>query len=270
MLIIINFLFLQNNDASVYVIFEGCWTGMFSQFHMVLSLCELYENGIIEGGCVDFKKNGFYYDVQKGENWWEYYFEPISLGHSEEAQVYTFNSIDCSNIEHRNTRLENFALIQKYIRLKPHILQKEKDFFDNNFNHYYVIGVHYRGTDKESEAPRISYETIASVIQEHIGSLKEDNWKIFIATDEIAFLDYVAKLFPGRVCYNEAFRSENKTPIHMSYSDIYRGGEEAILDCLLLSKSNILIRTSSNLSLVSSYFNPQISVIEVSKRYDYR
>lgn len=270
LLVFINLLFLRNSDASRYIIFEGCSTGMFSQFQMVLSLCQLYENGEIKGGEVNFKKNGFYYDVQKGENWWEYYFEPLYFGKSKRTDICRFNSIACSNIEYSNTRFENFKLIKKYIRLKPHILEKEKYFIDNNFINYYVIGVHYRGTDKKCEAPRVSYETVKLVIEEHIQSLKEYNWKIFVATDEIAFLNYLTTLFPGRVCCNsEAFRSENQTPIHGNYPDAYQGGEEAILDCLLLSKSNILIRTSSNLSLVSTYFNPELSVIELSKRYGY-
>lgn len=265
----INLFFLSSTEGSPYIIFEGSWTGMFSQFHMVLALCQYYEDGIIQGGHVDLKKNGFYYDVQKGENWWEYYFEPLCFGKSEEANINIFNNIKSDHIEYCNTRCDNFNLIQKYIRLKPHILQKAESFFDSNFNNYHVIGVHYRGTDKDSEAPRVSYEATGVVIQEYIQSLKNENWKIFIATDEIDFLNYLTMLFPEKVCFNaQAFRSKSKLPIHSSYPNPYQGGEEAIIDCLLLSKCNILIRTSSNLSAVSSYFNPELSVIELNKRYE--
>ena len=257
--------------ASPYITFEGSWTGMFANFQMVLSLCQAYEYEVIQGGHLNFRKNGFYYDAQQGENWWEYYFEPLCFGKTDGATMSELNNIHCEHIEFCNLRIDNFKIIQKYIRLKPHILLKLNTFDINNFSNHYIIGVHYRGTDKECEAARVSYEIIGLAIQQHIASLRDENWKIFIATDEMRFLDYLIALFPGKVCFNtEAIRSEGNRPLHASHPNPYQGGEDAVLDCLLLSKSNILMRTSSNLSLISSFFNPEIPVINLSERYDYQ
>ena len=83
------------------------------------------------------------------------------------------------------------------------------------------------------------------------------------------FLDYLIALFPDKVCFNTAaIRSESNRPLHASHPNPYQGGEDALLDCLLLSKSDILVRTSSNLSLISSFFSPEIPVINLSERYD--
>ena len=43
--------------------------------------------------------------------------------------------------------------------------------------------------------------------------------------------------------------------------------ENALIDCILLSKTDLLIRTSSNFSLASTFFNPKLPVIELSKRH---
>jgi len=43
----------------------------------------------------------------------------------------------------------------------------------------------------------------------------------------------------------------------------YECGEASIIDCILLSQTNVLIRTASNLSECSRYFNPELPVIIV-------
>ena len=82
------------------------------------------------------------------------------------------------------------------------------------------------------------------------------------------FLGYMQSTFPGRVTSYSTLRSSNNQPIDYSSSfSPYLRGEEALIDCLLLSKGRILIRTSSNLSLWSTYFNPSLPVVELTKRY---
>lgn len=76
-------------------------------------------------------------------------------------------------------------------------------------------------------------------------------------------------IFPLQVCNLEnIYRSSNSLlPIHKSNVNPYESGKAAILDMILLSKTNLLLRTSSNLSLWSTYMSPDLPVIELNKRH---
>ncbi len=73
--------------------------------------------------------------------------------------------------------------------------------------------------------------------------------------------------FGGAVITYSTCRSNDMAPLHLKLSNNYLHGEEAFIDCLLLSKGDVLIRTSSNLSLWSTYFNPIMPVIALNARY---
>src|SRR5262245_50770754 len=60
--------------------------GMFSIFTNVLWLCDDYEKGAISGFEVRFGRRGAYFDQAMGQNWWEYYCEPLSCGNKDGAE----------------------------------------------------------------------------------------------------------------------------------------------------------------------------------------
>lgn len=88
-----------------------------------------------------------------------------------------------------------------------------------------------------------------------------------MASDEQAFVDFMASAFPGRVIAWETRRSVDLEPIDFRFDDNYKKGEDVVIDCLLLSRCHRLIRTSSSLSLCSSYFNPDIPVEVLNLHY---
>lgn len=246
--------------------------GMFSLFHFVLYFLQEYERQSIDGLRVDFEKTGLYYDEEKGLNWWEYYFEPIAIGNLSTLTptiIEENTHIDPNSIEFANTLEQNYALIEKYIQVKKHILEKVETFQNVHFKDKYVIGLHYRGTDKVYyEAPRVSYKKALEQVQKQINDLPEGkDYQIFIATDEIYFLNYIKSQFKDKVCFSPSKRSSEGIPLHLDPSrNPYQTGEDALIDALLLSKSSVLIRTSSNLSLCSRYFSPKMPAIELSTR----
>jgi hypothetical protein len=167
---------------------------------------------------------------------------------------------------------EAYMLIQKHIQIKPHVTKRVEDFVNANFGNCFVIGLHYRGTDKIVHAPRVAYEEVIKVVQTKVASLAQSlaqEYKIFVATDEQAFIDFIMTAFPGKICYQtDVIRSTDDKPLHVNAKmNRYKLGEDALTDCLLLSKTDFLIRTSSNLSLWSTYFNPTIPVLELNQRY---
>ncbi|MCF7730766.1 MAG: hypothetical protein K9N23_03725 [Akkermansiaceae bacterium] len=120
------------------------------------------------------------------------------------------------------------------------------------------MGIHYRGTDKLiSEAVRIPYAEALDVL-----AGLDSRIHFFVATDEQAFLDAMLDRFGRRVIFREQHRSTDGTPIHHFEPDHASlgciRGKDAILDAILLARCHALIRTVSNLSLASTFMNPNI------------
>lgn len=239
---------------------------------IVLGALDFYEEGHYEGIKVDLN-SGIYLDEKKGANWWEYFFEPLCLGKEDKDTVYhVFSEKEVLALADRGfmlSRKRGFELIQKYFHLKPSIQKKVSRFMKKNFKNYFIIGVHHRGTDKHLEAPLVSYSTIVYSINWWLAAVDQKTQvRIFLATDDQNFLNYLYPLFPHQLIYNCFVRSSNDSPVHYNdslYTSNYQKGEEALLDCLLLSKCNLLIFPStSSLSLLSTKFNPDQLIVPLS------
>lgn len=246
--------------------------GLFCAFNMVLGALDYFDKGIISGLRIDFKEFGWYFDSEKGGNWWNYYFEPITLGANsanEEEQLFpTYQKIIFGyEALFEMSRERANELIQKYIHVLPHITKQVDDFCEEHFADSFVIGVHYRGTDKLEVDP-VSYSTVAEHIQAAMIANKDKPMKIFVATDETRFANFIKEQFPSLVVMRDASRSDSVTGVHMR-DDLkpYTKGEEAIIDCLLLSRCSLLIKMASHLSDSSCQFNPNIQVIKLNTSY---
>lgn len=248
-------------------------SGLFTEFLAVLGALSQHEQwrSIYAGLRVDYADQGLYYDPSVGPNWWEYYFERIDVGAMENAMVKVVDPHEHDMLTYgaaAMSRAGAHELIAKYVRLKPHIRQKLDSYLHDNFEDAFVVGLHYRGTDKHEEAPRVEYDDVAAVVRKVLDGAKTSRHKVFVATDEQAFLDYMVARFPDELLYRAMFRSKDGRPIDVTNDDSnYQKGEDAILDCLLLSRTDCLIRTASNLSLCSAFFDPDMPEIVLSRPY---
>ena len=244
--------------------------GMFAATNQVLGQLALYETmgSLMTGLKIDFGSYGLYYDPPHGPNWWEYYFEPICIG-EQTPELIRYPSIkqchEAFGVRRRLKRLEAAHLIQKYIHVKPSIQEKVDLFAAEYFQNFYILAVHYRGTDKRSEAPIVPYSQVIEKVAQSIP--KNLPVRIFVATDEAPFLKKMEEAFPGLIVATIAHRTEGRRGIHFINNSPYEVGEEALIDALLLSRSDFLIRTSSNLSLWSTYFNPHIPTLLLNGSY---
>ena len=240
-------------------------TGMFAVFQSVLCFLDIYENhgNRWNGLEVNFGTEGLYWAKDKGPNWWQYYFEPICINRTSPSSI---ESLDIFGLQKLCIKfgVSNIArnrgnyLVQKYVRIKPEIQKKVTSFYEKYMQDAFLIGVHYRGTDKVIEAPRVSYEQVYLKILEVMGTTQK-KVKIFVATDEWQFISYISAKFPQNVCFTEATRATDSQPVHLYHNlDPYKNGLEAIVDCLLLSKCDVLIRTESHLSNTALMFNPNV------------
>lgn len=247
--------------------------GLFSVFNTVLGALDSYDRGYISGLSIDFEKNGWYFDERHGSNWWNYYFEPIELGNNDSCVAKklfpTYQKIIFAyQSQFEMSRERAHELIQKYIHVRPHIMKQIDDFCSQNFENKFIIGVHYRGTDKLTEASPISRTDIVARINESLSEYHNKSVKIFVATDDASFCSFIKEQFPSLIVMRDALRSDNDMGVHTrSDLDPYQKGEDAIIDCLLLSRCNVLIKMASNLSDSSLCFNPEISVVRLNVSY---
>src|SRR4029450_6672679 len=86
---------------------------------------------------------------------------------------------------------------------------------------------------------------------------------IFIATDEPQFVEYVRSLLPGKQLI--VFRPEPVEHHTRDSGDNYHKGFHAVVDCLLLSGCQALIKTPSALSAWSKLFGPDLDLVLVGK-----
>ena len=235
--------------------------GFFSAFNMVVGLLDAYEKGEISGIEIKLGTTGLYYDKTKGPNWWEYYFKPLSIQANEtaarmeieESQYITYSLRGYTEI----SRERGYYLTNKYIKMRPEFLKEVDTFLKRKIKNRPFVSVHYRGTDKmEKESNIISREEVVLQIKQKLFQTEKfKNIGIFVATDDQLFLDLMKQEFGNRVCYFEMERSTDNQPIHEHREDGYISGKMALLDCLVLSRSDLFFRTSSNLGGVAIILN---------------
>lgn len=256
-----------------YVVLKCRHGGMFSIFNDVLQLVDMYDKGVYSGCAVKFDQAGFYYDIDKGDNWWTYYCEPVGLGRRFRRPIVQSEGLGLPYAPPRENlrnmdRKEAGRLTAEYIHPKPYLLDKVRNFSKQHFKGKYVIGVHYRGTDKILEAPRVDYAEMANKVREIVQKQQTADYVVFVATDEQPFLEFMKKEHPHNVAWWDSVRSEDHKPVHKYPKESpYRIGEDAMMDCLLLAESDKLVRTASNLSLWSGYFNPKMKIVDMSHTY---
>lgn len=250
---------------------ETLYSGFGAEFSAVVGSLHFYEQGNYAGLKVDLT-SGLYLDpYPAGPNWWEYYFDPILLGNQSHPDTHTFDqaeSIAISQTAFHLPRERIFELIQKYVRVKEPIQNEVNAFYDRYFDDHFVIGVHHRGTDKIMEVSIVPYERTLKILMQIISQLSPkqiQKLRIFVASDDQNFVDYLHAHFPLIVVSNDFVRSSDNNPLHYGptrYANNYQKGKEALVDCLLLSKCHLLVRPGpSAFSWLAMVFNPYLPIV---------
>jgi hypothetical protein len=245
--------------------------GLFSEFATVLGALDHFElwKSQYAGMRVDFAARGLYYDAAFGANWWQYYFDPIEIGSAERAGETEVASLGLDlfvDAAQGLSRERGFELIDRYVRPKSRIRAKVETYVREHFQGTFVVGIHYRGTDKSEEAIGVPYRRVHAAVLDALKTARPARYKLFVATDEQAFLDYMRALYPGDLLFRDMFRSSDGRPIDVVNQDgNHEKGEDAVVDCLLLARCQILIRTESNLSTCSTLFNPGLPQVPLNR-----
>jgi hypothetical protein len=162
------------------------------------------------------------------------------------------------------------GIIERYVRVKPEILSQLDDWVDAHFQGERVLGIHMRGTDKGGAGPVQPHLMRVMTPDMYFPLIDQDSeqWgagKIFLATDQRQFVDVLRDRYGERVMALEAIRSSSSVnPFQVSDSKNYLKGKEVLLDCLILSKCDFLLKCTSAVGEYAMYFNPDLGCIDVN------
>jgi len=268
------------------------WAGMFSEFHSVVGALAYAETNGAAAVRVDFR-SALYVDPARGPNWWTYFFErelmPIQ-DRSSSGEVHLNRSLakygrhggfcDVVNgttpylypMTYGVPRADVHRLVASHIRVRPSILDEVARANAASVTPgAYVVGVHYRGTDStrrpglltDNQRRRVSYQAYADEVRRALDDASTSAYHVFVASDEIEFLDFMQKAFGNRVIFSENSPRVHASdlPIHLDRTlpvSNYLKGASALADCLRLAATDYLVKGRSNLSDASLAFNPRL------------
>ena len=226
---------------------------------------------------IKYDKDMLYLDPKLGGNVWDYYFhQPFNftkeeiLENGKEEVIFidnedaiNFHAIPRPSEEEINTARD---LCKKYLKVKPHILDKVQSFIDNNFNGKKYFSIHRRGTDHFHDNPLLSVENYLK----EADKLFEEYEYGLICTDENKTIDAFKNRYGDKIKSYDSLRCDNDQGIHYSVGALapYKMGEDVMIESILMSKSDHLIKTVSGVSLFSIFYgSPTFKDIDLHLEY---
>ncbi len=252
---------LKKGYLNIYL--DSDWLGFGARFVKTLELLKFAQSNNVE-----FNIEFGYKDKNKSQ-YFSRLLEPTSERHfSNQKYIKIEDTCEIKKNLDLNQLLDiksaNKLLFENYT-VSDSLKSEMDEFINANFKNVKVLGVHYRGTDKEGEAPRLQEDLLFHEIQKFIESGYS---KIFISTDEIAVLDKVKRNFHQvPVIYRkDAFRSADGDQFHRKQENPKELiNHDALMNILLLSQTDFLIKTASIMSDCCFIFNPSLKYKILSK-----
>lgn len=269
----------QKRNYGIYAVNMDAKIGLFAQLNQCLRIFAHCERHGLKP--IILLSSPFYVKA-KGENWLEYFFESRKLDENDRKLVEN-GSVKFSHVSDVDQLglPANFALrmtleyanhlLWSYVSIKSELMDYVDSFAERQFSNRTVLGIHYRGTDKKSEAKPVTWEYVATTISNYIAANPHVD-SLFVASDEADFIEWIKREFKHMnvLSHDDTLRSRNGIAIHVqpALGDNYIKGKEALVNSLLLAKCDALIRTSSFLSAWSSIFNPSLPVVMLNRPFD--
>ena len=222
--------------------------------------------------------NEYLVDEKRGNNWIEYFFDYNFFGddyrkHFDTADLFEIKDRRSLNrylsylpyfdIQNRFSSISECAqLFLEHLSIKPEICAEVDAFVDAHMGHGPTVGVHYRGTDKHyDEADPVGFEQVIHAVAKYGGEAP----KVFLATDDAALPGVLRERFGAESVIMR--REPSGLSHHEDLSDNYTKGRDALIDCLLLSRCQLLIKTPSQLSAWSKVFNLDLKLVLLGEPY---
>lgn len=164
--------------------------------------------------------------------------------------------------EYLKDREQFHNIMSEYIVPNNYVQGLVDTFVQNNFGKH-TLGIHIRSTDraidrttKKLKIYEIPSERIIVAIKRYLETNPQTD-KIFIASDNKKQLQDIKNVWPDKVIYETAHRSVSKQRVHNG-KDGWSKLIEVVVDSILLSKTQYLIRCYSEVSLASVIMNDKL------------
>lgn len=196
------------------------------------------------------------------------YFERHDAALDEECETIPFGhplDISTQSLSEGLTIQRAHDLFNKHYAVRQRFMDEARTFLGSGASQ--VLGVHFRGSDKQMEAPRIAWDRIAATVDSFLDTRGADS--IFVATDELSFLRFMEQRYGGaRVrALDCRYLSEGPVPAHFQQGDGFEKGREALVTMLILSMCRVCVRVPSNLSGFSKILNPALPMVTLGEPY---
>ncbi len=235
-----------------------------SKYNMQLAV--VFDRGYYVEKNPKFLKEHMKY-VTDDSNWFHYYFESlgetlpeVSRKLSRNRHFPSFGSVTKGGKRIRKGAILEFTrktfeslnsqlphdmpwknLFETFAQRRPHVSEAQRAYFSKNMEGAFNIGIHWRGTDKYSDAnddedgPRhFEYTWMSNLIRQHITNLSgtvRANLRIFVCTDESQFVDHMRAVFKDVVHFTGAIRSTANTGgLHLDGSACRTDHDYATID----------------------------------------
>lgn len=157
-----------------------------------------------------------------------------------------------TQLRHRVKR----ELIDRFIRIKPVIMDKIEHFYRSKMAGKKTVGIHLRGGHILGEVLPVPLEYIFAAANEYA----DLGYQFYIATDQAPLIAEAKKHLRGNVIFYECQRFGKTTSPNNNKKKLDpKLGEDLLIETILLSQCDHFIHTLSNVSTAVLYFNPDLS-----------
>jgi hypothetical protein len=172
------------------------------------------------------------------------------------------------------------SIIQTYVRPREYIVEEVERFSLRFFSNRFVIGVQIRGTDALVDPERplmqtgINYRKYFSVLRQLLR--EKPDALVFVAADTQSAIDIMRREFGNRMISYDSIRHDGGQAVGMGPAggrmpafltldpdQSARCGEEAIIEYLLLCKSDYLVHNLSGIARTVLLTVPDLSDVQI-------
>lgn len=222
----------------------------------------------------DYSENALYRDLRFGEqNYFNNYFEQDKSLLASPRKKFIDWTTDWAlrrDAWHSMTgvfRDEVSGILRQHLRIKERILLKIDAIRQEKFEGRKILGLHKRGTDHHLHGELLGIDNYYSVVDQHI-----DQYDcLYLATDEDDTLHSFKQRYKDKLIYVEDFyRSSDRNCVHEhNFADNYKKGEDVLIEAVLLSSVDLLLKTRSNITLFSILYNRDLPYKQIDPHIQY-
>ena len=261
------------------LVLEAIDSGFFSNVNCVVN--HLHHSLGRDGCCaihVDWRpKTGdrpyFTYGTRDDGNLWDQFFEPLHFPRAPETEVRTASYADYSMTGRaayemykldRGWRERFHRAYSQYIRIRRPLVERA-EAAGERMEGKFCVGVHFRHPIHSYEEPRPAPGFVKHALWARRVLPKNGQGTVVLATDVTECADYFREVFGERlVLQSEVDRVSlaDAREVHQAPAAPRRAlGEQVLIDALLLSRCQVLIHNTSNITTAVGYMNPSLRML---------